>query len=308
MPKRGKRVLWISCLSVGAALIAVAIAASLGAFRSKPEPTYEGRPLSDFVELLGSGSPAKAVPAIRAIGTNAIPYLLEWMRDAPPGRTPDLKARFRQLLRLPSPLEAPYKRKGWRITGAVKALQLLGPDAAQAIPELTRMLNAKNPNDPNDAAYRAARVLPHLGAAALPSLFSLLTNDQHDVRYHVVGELNAMETNSPGVVPFLIELMKGTNQSMACVSARTLGNWKVEPTLAVPALTDSLQDPRPAVRIAAAEGLFDFEGKQELVEGILRTLSESGSSDVRAQASNALQRIERGETDRRVPRHILMNK
>jgi hypothetical protein len=47
------------------------------------EPTYNGKPLSYWVQMysrldLGFGDEEKAAAAIRAIGTNALPFLLKW--------------------------------------------------------------------------------------------------------------------------------------------------------------------------------------------------------------------------------------
>src|ERR1035438_601378 len=89
------------------------------------EPEVRGHPLSFWVvqytgargtdEDRAAGQQAES--AIREMGTNALPCLVDWLRNGPPrGRT---QSKF----------------------AAIFIMQLLGPSAAPAIPDLERVAN-----------------------------------------------------------------------------------------------------------------------------------------------------------------------
>jgi HEAT repeat protein len=170
----------------------------------------------------------------------------------------------------------------------VVALQTLGPDAKQAIPELNRLLNAENFSE---SMNRAVAILPYLGKDAMPPLIAVLTNQEHGLRYQVAGTMAVMGTNARPAVPLLVEFLKGSNEWLACISADTLGKLKIEPANVVPALSNSIQDPRPYVRISAAEAMYEFEGNEEIARKTLISLFDSPDFEVRRQATNAVRRI-----------------
>lgn len=133
-----------------------------------PEPVYEGRPISAWTdELLTVSHIAKtteqnraAVRAIRAMGTNALPWLLAEMRQVPSlgedqgpageppgGHLHQARARF--------------------------GFWALGEAGSPAIPELLKLLDQKP-----DAVPSA---LAGIGAPAIPALEYCLTNAPHYV-------------------------------------------------------------------------------------------------------------------------------
>src|SRR5215467_6522715 len=66
-------------------LISLALATLLGAlvfaFTTTSEPTYQGRSLSYW---LAPPRTARTETAVKAIGTNAIPFLIRWIKYEPP--------------------------------------------------------------------------------------------------------------------------------------------------------------------------------------------------------------------------------
>jgi hypothetical protein len=161
------------------------------------EPKYRGQALSYWIEqhrrfnVLGE-SPLvfhravnlnvyqhpglyEAKAAIRAIGTPALPYLIEWIRYEPP----KLGSRF-----LPwAPLSLRYKvdrtffsqKRANRAEAALQALVVLGTNAAPAIPALAA-LATKDKNSNNYKARRAAITMSRLGPEALPAMLNLWSN------------------------------------------------------------------------------------------------------------------------------------
>jgi hypothetical protein len=158
------------------------------------EPKYRGQPLSYWIEqnrrfnvlplvfhraldLNVSQHPGvnEARAAIRAIGTPALPHLIEWMCYEPP----KLGSRF-----LPwAPLSLRYKvdraffsqERVNRAEAALQALAVLGTNAAPAIPALAA-LATKNKNSNNYKARRAAITMSELGPEALPAMLNLWSN------------------------------------------------------------------------------------------------------------------------------------
>jgi hypothetical protein len=117
----------------------------------------------------------EARAAIRAIGTPALAYLIEWMRYEPP----NLGSRF-----LPwAPLSLRNKvdhaffsqKRVNRAEAALQALVVLGTNAAPAIPALAALAR-KDKNSNNYKARRAAITMSKLGPEALPAMLNLWSN------------------------------------------------------------------------------------------------------------------------------------
>src|SRR5947208_533266 len=64
----------------------------------KLEPEYQGKTLSEWLHSPDSDSRETQAVAVRAIGTNALPWLLKWIQKDRPA-TKSLKANLRTVLR-----------------------------------------------------------------------------------------------------------------------------------------------------------------------------------------------------------------
>src|SRR5262245_24790340 len=124
------------------------------------EPRYKGRALSEWVDIYGSSGRGihtafeidEAAAAIKHIGTNALPFLLRWL----PYEYPSRRSKTAQLIdKLPAAIQKPFAgvlnrdRRFGRAWSAERCFELLGPDAAPAIPEMVRL--AGDPNTPQTA-------------------------------------------------------------------------------------------------------------------------------------------------------------
>src|SRR6266404_5673866 len=159
----------IYLLVIGVAGFLVLLAVGLKPAR---EPEYMGKRLSEWVELGYTSAPQFWIPpwfvdgtratpeavdkAISRIGTNAVPYLLKWIRY----ESPPWKRRFYTRV---SPL-LQHLNSSWswsdkqmvRAEHAVCALSAVGTNASGAIPTLAAIMNeAKTSN----AARRAKSAL-----------------------------------------------------------------------------------------------------------------------------------------------------
>ena len=195
------------------------------------EPTYNGRSLSTWVRVYRDYSAGADLPeteldgakqAIRAIGTNALPFLLKWIQQEPPSWHRGAHTRLPQLLSDNAPAKLLFDGPGYETANAAMlAFGILGTNAGPAIPELVALMNATN----NQATVNRAMVaMAFMGAPAFLHLAAALSN-----------------TNQLGrrMIPYYIRAMAALVGTNVCL----------------PPLKTALQDPDPAVRTAASNAL-----------------------------------------------------
>jgi hypothetical protein len=156
----------------------IAIVAAIALTTGEPEPEYNGRKLSYWVVdctkyLNKSTDEARAsscVKAVQSIGTDAMPWLVEWIIYAPPHfpfgierKIPFVRDRInhRALLQ-------------W---GAYQMMLYLGTNAAPAVPLISKKLQ-KLP--PSNSAQRLGRELLYLGPSGAIAL--ALTNRMYLIK------------------------------------------------------------------------------------------------------------------------------
>ena len=218
------------------------------------EPVYNGKALSEWlmadhgVEFADESDRALAKDAIREIGTNAIPVLLdllsttEWSKGRVVAK---LKSQdFKYLLKLPSPSGVEV------IRGIAKSgFSILGTNAEPAVPELTKLLHRE------DTCMDAASVLAGVG----PKGFAVLTNSFNDRNLvgavvWALGTYGGGDTNA--ITRLLITALKDPNPIIRGNAADFLAGK--DPALAVPALISMLDDKEfyPKDRTAGALARF----------------------------------------------------
>jgi hypothetical protein len=133
-----------ACVLVGIGIVAFWLA--------EREPEYKGKKLSTWLKIYykdGSGevgaAQRDAAEAVRHIGTNAIPSLLNWLRY----RDPLWKKQLRKMIgptsqrtQIATALDLP-RDHGLDIS-TLNAFKILGPQAAPAVPELIRFVQDTN--------------------------------------------------------------------------------------------------------------------------------------------------------------------
>jgi len=192
----------------------------------RSEPRYDGRSLSKWV--LNQTTPEeqeRADSAIRAIGTNALPVFIKWLRE-----------NSGQYDHVPS------------------AIAVLGETAAPAVPELEQLLFSTN----ELTSLLAIQSLAQIGKPAVPALLSALTNKSYKVSTRVSLFIGDLGTNARSAVPFFLSQLHHTNHFYRERAAVTLGSIQFEPETVVSALTAVLWDPSPAVRWHAINSLGQF--------------------------------------------------
>jgi len=208
------------------------------------EPVYEGKPLSFWIERYDpykhSEATTKADEAVRKLGTNSIPVLLQMMRahDSP------LKLKLIGLAQWQHVLEIPLVPASTRNLRARLGFHILRFNAKSAVPQLIEIYEL-NP----DPQLRLGIVQVFYGigtgaAQAIPLLLSGATNAEANLRLNAVGALGQMFIEPEVIVPALIESLKDPHPYVRANAIQGLGNFGAQAKSAVPALLESLDHPQ----------------------------------------------------------------
>ena len=289
---------------LGCAAIVIATA-TLARKEPPKEPTYNGQPLSYWVSRCNRTEIAR--DAVRHIGTNALPSLLQWIHNNPE------PAAWRTKLVTALPW-LPQRVQGF-IRGRIDvrshslchdapyAFRDLGTNAAAAIPELTALaLNTHKP----ERARRAAEALGLIGTNALPALISVANHRPfRDVQYDTVLAIDhltpkngsANEVIGPVMVRALltdnVDPQETAGRYAAGAAALWLEKTRYRPAVSVPALAACLggtnADWELRYKVLVALGGYGRDAAQAL-PAITNALSDP-SPMVREHAERVIQWI-----------------
>jgi hypothetical protein len=250
---------------------------------ARKEPVYQGKTLTQWLKQLDDGevygissgrlpsfsrAQVEAAEAIRAIGTNALPLLIEDIHAHPAEK--DMWVQLnRKLDRVTmkhfgrwslSLADVTAKdRVRWR---AAQGLSALGPLAKPAVPELTRLLFTNYFHSSiKEAAYALAGIGPD-GIAVLTNAVQPTNEWSGMCAIWALGQHPAAGTN---VTPFLINATTSSSEGTACGAIQVLGLFHVDGKHVIPALKNALTNSSAAVRNDARNALAKFgpEGAKE---------------------------------------------
>jgi HEAT repeat protein len=282
------------------------------------DPSYKEKPLSVWMgELRNKQSQEirnQAQDAIRQIGTNALPFLLEEMRV--------LGVLWKNDITNFYATPAMVNRQ----MSVLLTFDILGPWAKSAIPELRNRINdnglvadfvahALIQIDPKVAAETltealtnqhyyvscvAANRLYELGTnaeIAVPNLIwclkdkSLDTNGSSNLREFSANALGVIRKPADEIIPALIQTMQHDNSPLVRrASARSLSKFETNSPLIISAFTDALQrEENPFIRVTLAGSLASF-GTNALtsIPVLIQALQQEKSPVARAGFVNAL--------------------
>ena len=268
------------------------------------EPVYRGRSLTQWLKQLDDGQAfgissgalpsftrkqVEAAGAIRAIGTNALPLLMQDLHSRPSEKAFRFKFE-RQLNSWFARFVGPRMylsdvtsedRVRWR---AAQGLAALGPLARPAIPELNRLLLT---NHFHSSIKEAAYVLATVGPEGIEVLTNAVQQDEWAGMCAIwaLGQHPAAGTN---VVPFLISATSSASEGTACGAIQVLGLFRCDGPQVIPALAAALADSRPAVRRDAARALGAFGSEAASSAPLLRALTNDPAA--KAEALDALRK------------------
>ena len=196
------------------------------------EPRYNGRPLSNWVHayykyIRHQDSPeyTNAREAIRAIGTNAIPFLLKWIQQEPPSWQGTAYRKLPDFIKYTAPVSLIIDGPRYETAqAAMLAFHALGTNAVPAIPDLVTLMKGKTNHE---TVNRSIIAISYVGAPALPHMATALSDTNQTRRILIILKLREMAYHV------------GTN---ACL----------------PPLRAALHDPDPMVRRSAAQELHEL--------------------------------------------------
>ena len=224
----------------------------------------------DWLAHLYSQNPRVAGEAARQLadmGAAALPEVQEVLRD--PGADPAMKK------------------------AALKAIGLLGPQAAPAVPDVAPHLT-----DP-ELTEEAAVALSFIGREAFAPLRKAAASDDPVVRRESLRSLGKLKDRAPldatAVVPLLLEGLTDPDPTVRTVSATYLGIIHEQASTVVPALVAALKDEDHEVRSAAAAALGSFGDEARSALPALRKAASDPHEEVRREAGVALVKLQSNE-------------
>jgi HEAT repeat protein len=251
----------------------------------------------------------EARAAIRHIGTNAIPVLLEWLqcddRPTPTQRLLSAKQSSIQWLEAHRIIKArshssrPDPRGCYRCL-AYFALEELGPEAAPAIPSLIQFLalKARTTNELHATAGAAFVALGKLAPASIPPLIAALSTPDDQVWALAAGALSQMGTQASIAIPAVRPRLQDPNPMFRVSAAEVMGKLGADPRQFMPVLIQTLHEPPPDMLTYKLDVLLQYKEHaaaavpilQEILGGIPNSGSISNTS-LHAQILNVIRQI-----------------
>jgi len=265
------------------------------------EPMHGGHPLGYWVAQYSvhraglfvdsAEQRAAAEMAIRLIGTNALPYLVDWIDYDPGPWRRKLGPHVEKLpgwLQRSAVIQRPLYGGTSRAQRAQLALESLGPTAAPALLELHRL--ACNSHS-TDTRRRAVIALCAIGPSAMTAMTNILATAPFDEQRLIMNSLPKLGTNAAPAVPVLVHQLQYGDLRTATASAQTLATLRLDLDFVIPALSDRLADPHPRMRIAAASSLAQFGTRAFISLPALNQLATDPDKGVSKAASDAIKAI-----------------
>ena len=237
------------------------------------EPVYAGKELSVWLQTyapsspVGRGSPQwrEADDAMRHIGTNSIPVLLQMLR-ATDGKA---KAWLMVLAQKQRVVRIHFVPAAVRNIEASRAFIALGDTAKNAVPELMVVYKEENSIESQGAVLESLGWIGPAAKAAIPLLLSAATNSNTKLRASALWTLGEIHADPDLCVPILVHALGDSNEWVLVSAVHALGAFGTEAQTAAPALSELASSP-------IAPGKFRANWVQ-----------------VRLEAKNALRKINR---------------
>jgi hypothetical protein len=198
------------------------------------EPEYQGKKLSEWLALQRE-RPEEVSNAVRAIGTNGLPYLVKRVEYQIPlwrlrlsrvhSRLPGwMQSRWLENRIFPGDL---VNRSGEALYG----FRVLGTNAFTAIPGLGQFIDAEPANLQGGRGNAALAIAYIGGPKALPPLLKVLTDngmpeDRRMLAMVAANRLNYHGRELASALPLFIGYLSSTNEYLASLSASGLGRFE----------------------------------------------------------------------------------
>jgi HEAT repeat protein len=161
------------------------------------------------------------------------------------------------------------------------------------LPEFVRLAQDLESGVRNNTAL-ALRYYPEQGEIVAPVLVKALQDPIPQVRMCAAESLNRVAPDliaKAGVVPVVIGVLKDPDDQIAYRAAQLLGDMRVEPALAVPALIEALENINTLVAATAAQALVKFKESADTIIPALEKAAQR-KDNVSGYAKGALKQFE----------------
>jgi hypothetical protein len=279
-------------------LVILALAFATLVHLSRREPRHQNVPLSAWLQILAirwtpvgfqpgaqaaeiRARYAEAEIAVRAIGTNATPWLVSMLRV----EDTVWRIRFSRLVSRQNFFQIAPRPARQIHADALEGFRILGPVASSAVPELAMLLD--NPNTSHDALQALAWIG---GPEAVKPFTKALRSPDAPTRLTAAMTLQIFGVKGEAAVPALLESLADEDDRVRNAALTTLGRIGRRPDLVIPALTTHLNHPNAVDRIAALESLSVFGPAAR--SAIPAILASSSTGETAYYANQALRRID----------------
>jgi len=279
---------------------AILIALILWVMPRKPEPHYDGRSLSSWLDASAYGPTLvrqhEATQAILQMGTNALPGLLQYIKYKPAAWKHSTTTTFSKLREAPLvgrfiPRSLATDRAAVRAEAAVYALVALEETATYAYPELARL--ACTATEP-EASERAIRVLILRRADATNAIGFVLSNAPPQIRLKTLLHINVQRDLSLllALQPALIQRLHDDDEEVAKWAGIIITQLKrQDPKMVLGILLQEINSPRPKIRAEVIKNISTFDSfALPAVPSVVPLLVDADYS-VRKEATNLLRMI-----------------
>jgi len=244
-------------------VIAVACVVRISSYRI--EPSYKGRTLTTWLTrhadhgvstILSDDDRAEAEAAVRRLGTNALPALLDMAKVRDSSLKAALLEKLPDQLRTRLGLRADYDYNDLARDG----FQILGSAAKPAVPVLVTWLNDKD----QSVRATALEMLGAIGPSAedsIAAIVGLLRTGNSWCDGVALTSLGEIRSKPNLVVPLLVE--KITNSSTSRIdriyALMAVGEFHTEGRAAISVVQEYLSDPDPPTRHYATNALMEID-------------------------------------------------
>ncbi len=286
------------------AIVIVAAAAVAFVWPGEKEPEYEGRKLSEYVLMLQFKRPVKlrgvdmwspeaAEEAGKAMGTNALPWLVRWMAYEPSALTVR-SAMLAREWRMRKPAEFLSRKAGLGCFSG-EFFGCLGSNAYPAVPQVSRLARDAPGPYRADAAIGA---LANSGEPGLRALLEILGDEHAPWRPKVAAAIAGMNKTNLDLGSVLPALLLQDCKTRRAAAGSTFGDpyffvrhFVNDWGRVLPHLTNCAHhvDARVREEVALVLGSLTLDRAQTL--GTLMILLKDPDERVRAAAADSIRGI-----------------
>jgi hypothetical protein len=289
-----------------ACLLLLGTAALLAIILRPTEPAYRGKNLTEWGRLYSSALYSSASDlkvradvgdALRIMGTNSLPWLLQWISGS--------EDRSIRMIIIALLQKTPFVIKNSSVVSGVRTnlywdqgnfavfgFQILGSQARSAIPALVAMMKGQDILP----SIHAAAALGFIGADSIPVLLAALEDPKQPNRVDIVYALANAGSKAGGstetVIGALVRCTRDRDERVASAGVAFLGVLAMEPETSLPALTAILEDTQSKLRTSAAMAIGRFGHRGLPALAALKRCLNDPEPTISALAENIIHDIE----------------